>query len=477
MSSIDPHQLDAQDPLAWAREEFEIPLQRDSGGDGDGEVVYLCGNSLGLLPKKARTLMMQEIDVWSKRAVYGHFAHPHDRPWKNIDDTVLPGLAKVVGAKQSEIAHTSTLTSNIHSLFISFYRPTKTRWRIVLEKGAFPSDWYAIHSHPRLHEAILSPEQIDNAVIALEPRQGEETLRTEDILSSIEQYGEEATSTFVQLTPNFVVRGWLQGAYFGLDLAHAVGNVPLELSKWGVDFAAWCTYKYVLCAKATDGVGGSVWKLTDVVVAWCRYLNSGPGAVAGYYIKDGLDDGGRRLAGWWGQNRSTRFLMSPEFDPIPGAQGYQHSNPPVFSSIPLIAHLELLERAGGMRELRKKSEMLTRYLWDLLEGSSFFVSSAEGSGKGTTTTTASQRIGFRILTPSTPSARGCQLSLMILPQGSHTMERVFNHMVKRGVVGDERRPDVIRLSPVPLYNRFVDVQVAVRVLEESLQAVLDEGDV
>jgi kynureninase len=162
--------------------------------------------------------------------------------------------------------------------------------------------------------------------------------------------------------------------------------------------------------------------------------------------------------------------MSPEFDPIPGAQGYQHSNPPVFSSIPLIAHLELLERAGGMHELRRKSELLTGYLWDLLRGSRFYVSDS-------TMTTGTGRIGFRILTPSTPSARGCQLSLMILPQGSHTMERVFNHMVKRGVVGDERRPDVIRLSPVPLYNRFVDVQVAVRVLEESIQAVLDEGDV
>ncbi|KAJ9125145.1 hypothetical protein QFC22_000099 [Naganishia vaughanmartiniae] len=418
MTSIDPLQLDAQDPLAWARQEFEIPLQGDSGGHGmslsslppshpsqtqldqanksghglhvlrswlltgDGQVVYLCGNSLGLLPKKARELMIQEIDVWSKRAVYGHFAHPHDRPWKNIDDTVVPGLAKVV--------------------------------------------------------ATLSPQQIDNAVVALEPREGEDTLRTEDILARIEEYGDE-------------------GAYFGLDLAHAVGNVPLELSAWGVDFAAWCTYKY---------------------------LNSGPGAVAGYYIKEGLDDGGRRsrlpylfsratirLAGWWGQNRTTRFLMSPEFDPIPGAQGYQHSNPPVFSSIPLIAHLELLERAGGMQVLRRKSEALTGYLWDLLERSRFHVPPA--GGEATTT----GRIGFRILTPSTPSERGCQLSLLILPAGSHTMERVFNHMVQRGVVGDERRPDVIRLSPVPLYNRFVDVQVAVRVFEESLQAVLDEGDV
>ncbi|KAJ9127820.1 hypothetical protein QFC24_000104 [Naganishia onofrii] len=331
------------------------------------------------------------------------------------------------GAKQSEIAHTSTLTSNIHSLFISFYRPTKTRWRILIEKGAFPSDWYAIHSHPRLHDATLSAEQIDNAVVALEPRKGEETLRTEDILSSIERYGDEIavvwlsgvqyyTGQFFDVAP-ICEKTHQVGAYFGLDLAHAVGNVPLELSKWGVDFAAWCTYK---------------------------------------------------LAGWWGQNRTTRFHMSPEFDPIPGAQGYQHSNPPVFSSIPLIAHLELLERAGGMYELRRKSELLTGYLWDLLKGSRFHVSDS---------TTGTGRIGFRILTPSTPSARGCQLSLMILPQGSPTMERVFNHMVKRGVVGDERRPDVIRLSPVPLYNRFVDVQAAVRVLEESIQAVLDEGDI
>ncbi|KAJ9102951.1 hypothetical protein QFC19_004507 [Naganishia cerealis] len=452
MTTLDPHRLDAEDPLKWARDEFEIPLRSDSGGEGQDDVVYLCGNSLGLLPKRARTLMIEEIDVWSKRAVYGHFAHPHNRPWKNIDECVVPGLAKVVGAKESEIAHTSTLTSNIHSLFVSFYRPTKTRWRILIEKGAFPSDWYAIHSHPKLHEDILSPEQIDNAVVALTPRDGEETLHTEDILASIQKYGDEIAVVWLSGVqyytgqyfdvPPICKKSHEVGAYFGLDLAHAVGNVPLELSNWGVDFAAWCTYKY---------------------------LNSGPGAVAGYYIKDGLNDGGRRLAGWWGQNRETRFQMSPVFDPIPGAAGYQHSNPPVFSSIPLIAHLDILERAGGMEALRQKSLQLTGYLWELLTASSFYVSTSE-----TETINKSGQIGFRILTPSSPSARGCQLSIMILPQGSHTMEKVFDHMVKRGVVGDERRPDVIRLSPVPLYNRFVDVQTAVKVLEASLQAVKDE---
>lgn len=269
--------MDRQDSLAWARDEYEIPLRKDSGCEGEGDVIYLCGNSLGLLPKKARKLMQEELDVWSRRAVSGHFNHPHNRPWKTIDDPVIPGLAKLVGAKESEVAHSSTLTSNIHTLLISFYRPTQTRWKIVVEKGAFPSDWYAVHSHPKLHEDILSKDQIENAIIPLAPRAGEDCLRTEDILRVIEENGDTIsvvwlagvqyyTGQYFDIAP--IARKTHEvGALLGLDLAHAIGNVPLDLRKWEVDFAAWCTYKY---------------------------LNAGPGAVAGYYIREGLDDGGRR---------------------------------------------------------------------------------------------------------------------------------------------------------------------------------------
>ncbi|OCF73607.1 kynureninase [Kwoniella mangroviensis CBS 8886] len=430
--------LDRQDPLNWTRDEFEIPNIRACGGEGDGEAIYFCGNSLGLLNKKARQHMIEELDVWGTSSVTGHFNHPHKRPWKHVDEPLTPHLAKIVGAKESEVAHSSTLTSNMHNLFTSFYRPTKQRWKIVIEKGSFPSDWYAVHSHPKLHEAILSQQQIDEAIIGLEPREGEDTLRTEDILRVIEENKDTISIVWLPLVQYYT--GQLFdiasispkvhsiGALLGLDMAHGIGNVECKLNEWGVDFAVWCTYKY---------------------------LNSGPAGIGGFYIKDGLDDGGRRLAGWWGNDSATRFQMLPSFSPTPGAKGYQHSCTPVLSSIPLLATLQVIDKVGFTNML-EKSKKLTGTLEKLLKSSKYY-NPPDG------------KVGFKILTPEHPY-RGTQLSVSLLPENQGVMPRVFSRLLKDGLVGDERYPNVIRLSPVVLYNKFEEVGRAFEILERALKA-------
>ncbi|WRT63966.1 kynureninase [Kwoniella shivajii] len=428
--------LDREDPLNWTRDEFEIPNIKACGGEGDGEAIYFCGNSLGLLNKKARKHMIEELDVWGSSSVTGHFSHPHSRPWKHVDRPLTPHLAKLVGAKESEVAHSSTLTSNLHNLFTSFYKPTDKKWKIVIEKGSFPSDWYAIHSHPKLHDAILSQEQIDDAIIGLEPREGEDTLRTEDIIKVLEDNKDTIAIVWLPLVQYYT--GQLFdiaslspkvhsiGALFGLDMAHGIGNVECKLNEWNVDFAVWCTYKY---------------------------LNAGPAAIGGYYIKEGLDDGGKRLAGWWGNDAATRFQMLPEFRPTPGAKGYQHSCTPVFSSIPLLATLELIDKVG-FDNMLNKSKRLTGTLEDLLKSSRYY-----NPPKG--------KIGFKLLTPTLPD-RGTQLSISILPENKGIMPRIFSRLASNGLVGDERHPNVIRLSPVVLYNKFEEVGKAFKILEDAL---------
>ncbi|ORY23197.1 kynureninase [Naematelia encephala] len=449
-------QWDAEDPLNWTKGEFEIPTAKACGGDTEGQAIYFCGNSLGLLSKKARQHMIEELDVWSTSSVTGHFSHPHNRPWKHVDAPLTPHLAKLVGAQESEVAHTSTLTSNLHNLFTSFYRPTKTRWKIVIERGSFPSDWYAVHSHPQLHDAILSQEQIDNAIIPLSPRPGEDTLRTEDIIAVLEENQDTIAIVWLPLVqyytaqlfdiPPLAAKAHDIGALIGLDMAHGIGNVECKLDEWGIDFAVWCTYKY---------------------------LNSGPAGIGGMFIRDGLSDGHRRLAGWWGNDAATRFQMAPTFRPTPGAKGYQHSCTPVFSSIPLLATLELIDKVGFSNMLAK-SKRLTGALETLLKASKFYIPPTSS----TSASTQSRKVGFQLITPPAPW-RGTQLSLYILPNaspdgsGKGAMPRVFTGMVKRGLVGDEREPSVIRLSPVVLYNTFQEIGRAVEILEEALQDEVD----
>ncbi|WWC66593.1 kynureninase [Kwoniella pini CBS 10737] len=439
--------LDQDDPLNWTRDEFEIPNIKACGGEGDGGAIYFCGNSLGLLSKKARKHMIEELDVWSTSSVTGHFSHPHKRPWKHVDQPLTPHLAKLVGAKESEVAHSSTLTSNMHNLFTSFYRPTIKRWKIVIEKGSFPSDWYAVHSHPKLHEAVLSPQQIDEAIIGLEPREGEDTLRTEDILKVIEENQDEIAIVWLPLVQYYT--GQLFdiatispkvhsiGALLGLDMAHGIGNVECKLNEWDVDFAVWCTYKY---------------------------LNSGPAGIGGFYVKDGLDNGGRRLAGWWGNDSATRFQMLPEFNPTKGAKGYQHSCTPVFSSIPLLSTLELINKIGFNKMLKKQKD-LTGLLEKLLKSSKYY--------KPFLNTKNQNELGFKILTPEFPF-RGTQLSISILPENNkEIMPKIFSRLIKNGLIGDERYPNVIRLSPVVLYNKFEEIGKAFKILEDAFKAEED----
>ncbi|WWC86057.1 kynureninase [Kwoniella dendrophila CBS 6074] len=434
--------MDQEDPLNWTRDEFEIPNIKACGGDGDGEAIYFCGNSLGLLSKKARKHMIEELDVWSTSSVTGHFSHPHNRPWKHVDAPLTPHLAKLVGAKESEVSHSSTLTSNMHNLFTSFYRPTSKKWKIVIEKNSFPSDWYAVHSHPKLHENTLNKEQIDNAIIGLEPRKGEDHLRTEDILKVLEDNKDTISIVWLPLVqyytgqlfdmPKISPKVHDIGALLGLDMAHGIGNVKIQLNDWNVDFAVWCTYKY---------------------------LNSGPAGIGGFYIKNGLDDGGRRLAGWWGNDSATRFQMLPEFSPTPGAKGYQHSCTPVFSSIPLLATLELIDKVGFENMLNKQKN-LTGILEKLLKSSKFYRKDDDKEDG---------KIGFKIITPEYPY-RGTQLSIFILPsKDKEIMPRIFTNLVKNGLIGDERHPNVIRLSPVVLYNKFEEIGKAVTILENALE--------
>ncbi|ORX35949.1 kynureninase [Kockovaella imperatae] len=467
MSSSPPDlvSLDKNDSLAWTREEFEIPSARACGADSDGEAIYFCGNSLGLLSKKGRKLLMEEVDVWATSGVTGHFSHPHSRPWKHVDAPITPRLAALIGAKEEEVAHTSTLTSNIHNLFTSFYRPTKRRWRIVIEQGSFPSDWYAIHSHPRIHSAVLSQEQIDNSIIALAPRKGEDILRTEDVIETIQKHGDEIAIVWLPLVqyytgqlldiPPISAKAHGVGALIGLDMAHGVGNVETKLNEWNIDFAVWCTYKY---------------------------LNAGPSGIGGFYIRTGLDDGDRRLAGWWGNESATRFQMAPTFRPTPGAKGYQHSCTPVLSTIPVLATLEMMEKAGFSNMLEKQ-RLLTGAMESLLKQSKFYrpdarVETDMSLPSGPAGEKGAQKVGFKIITPEYPW-RGTQLSLFIMPHresdgaGQGSMPRIFHRMIKRGLVGDEREPSVIRLSPVVLYNTFQEVGRAVQIFEEALEAEVD----
>ncbi|KII88612.1 hypothetical protein PLICRDRAFT_54440 [Plicaturopsis crispa FD-325 SS-3] len=427
------------------RHEFVFPTNRSIGatrlGDdlADEPCTYLCGNSLGPLSRRAQALVNEELDVWGKRAVEGHFDHPHGREWMNIANHVTPLLAELVGAKEPEVACLSTLTANLHLMMNTFYKPSSDRYKILCEAKAFPSDQYAFASQASLHG--FDPK---DAVLELSPREGEYTLREEDILDAIAKEGPSIALVLFSGVQYYTGQ-WFpmasitqaakaQGCICGWDLAHAIGNVPLSLHDWDVDFAVWCSYKYV---------------------------NSGPGGIAGLYIHEKWNDTEKpKYAGWWGHEAATRFKMPHDFSPIIGAQGFQQSNPSVLNVASLLGALQIFQEAGFMQPLRARSVALTADLERRLTASKHYVPPQEVAAR----TVAGSKPGFTIITPADPNARGAQLSLAFFP-GAEVMRTVFAGLASYGVIGDKREPDVIRLAPAPLYSTVEDCERAALHLE------------
>jgi len=407
--------LDAADPLSALREEFHLP--RHAGA----EQAYFCGNSLGLQPKGARAVVDEVMDKWADEAVEGHFRQP--APWMPYHELVRDGLAQVVGAQPLEVVAMNSLTANLHFMLASFYRPTRERPAILMEAGAFPSDRYALESQVRFHGFDPATDLIE-----VEPDGADGIFSMATIAAAIERHGARVATI---VWPGVQYRtgqafdlaeiarlGHAAGAIVGFDLAHGVGNVPLRLHDDGADFAVWCHYKY---------------------------MNSGPGAVAGCFVHARHARTGRpRLAGWWGHDQGSRFRMGPDFVPTPGADGWQLSNPPILGLAPLRASLDLFARAGGMDALRGRSLRLTGHLEALIR----------------------ERLAdtLQIVTPADPAQRGAQLSLRVAGGRAHG-RALFEHLERDGIVGDWREPDVIRISPAPLYNTHADILRFVRGVE------------
>lgn len=401
-------ELDQQDPLHHFRERFHIPQL-----DGRDQ-VYFIGNSLGLQPRTTKEYVNRELEDWAALGVEGHF---HGRnPWLSYHEQFPPLLSKIIGCLPHEVIVMNQLTVNIHLLMVTFYRPTKQRFRIICEERSFPSDMYAVESQVRLHG--FDPAE---AIIEVAPRTGEHTIRTEDILETIEKYRDEIALVFFEGVHYYTGQlfdiktiteaAHAVGAYAGFDLAHAAGNVRLQLHDWNVDFACWCSYKY---------------------------LNSGPGGVAGAYIHErfATDTSMPRFAGWWGHTKDTRFRMEKGFEAIPTAEGWQLSNAPILSMAAHKASLEIFDEAG-MDALLAKSRMLADYLLFILDD----INSRQ-----------TRRI-VELITPRGENERGCQVSMLMLEKG----KEIFNALTKHGVMADWREPNVIRIAAVPLYNTFEDI--------------------
>lgn len=409
--------LDKADPLANYRSQFFMPKMPDGKN-----VYYFSGNSLGLQPKCTKEYVCSELDDWANLGVKGHTKAK--LPWVPYHEFVTEELASIVGAKASEVVAMNSLTTNLHLMMISFYRPTAERHKIIIEAGAFPSDRYAMWSQLHLHG--YPPEDL----IELTPRPGEATLRTEDILSVIEEQGQSVALVMLPgvqyLTgqafemEKITACGHQQGCIVGFDLAHAVGNLLLKLHDWQVDFAVWCNYKY---------------------------LNAGPGSIGGCYVHERHVNSPTvpRLEGWWGHNKDTRFKMPREFDAIPTVEAWQLSNPPIFQLAVLRASLGIFSEVG-MQALRNKSEQLTGYLEYLLQ---HFLADK-----------------VKITTPTDPQQRGCQLSLNII-NGRADMTPI---LAANGIICDFRYPDAVRVAPVPLYNRFEEVFHFVQVMQQEVKA-------
>lgn len=407
--------MDDADALAYLRDEFLFPTieSLESGfwsPDESSRCIYLAGNSLGLQPRKTRDYIGQELDDWAAYGVEGHFKGAH--PWLPYHENLTEMSARLVGAKSSEVVVMNTLTANLHLMMVSFYRPTVERFKIVIESDAFPSDKYAVASQAAFHG--FDPTE---AVIELVPREGEYALRTEDILEVLDQNSSQVALVLLgnvnYLTgqafnvPVLNKKAQAIGARFGLNLAHGAGNLALELHDWAVDFAVWCSYKY---------------------------LNSGPGSLAGCFVHErhGRSFDLPRFAGWWGHNKENRFKMGSVFSPIVGAEGWQLSNPPIFQMAALRASLELFDKVG-MQALRAKGDKLTGYLEFLLRDLSDDF--------------------CKIITPEDPSERGSQLSIIF----GGTPQLLLDALKKEGVICDFREPNVIRATPAPMYCNFLDV--------------------
>ncbi|OKS86192.1 kynureninase [Mucilaginibacter polytrichastri] len=415
--------LDASDQFRNLREEFYIPQHKGN------DAIYLCGNSLGLQPKSTETIIMSQLAAWRNLGVEGWFEG--DEPWLQYHKKLIGPLAKIVGAQAHEIAVMNSLTVNLHLLMVSFYKPTSKKYKILMEAGAFPSDQYAVESQVKFHGFELA-----DAIIEIAPREGEYTLRIEDIIVQINANADEvALVLFAGINyytgqifdmKAITAAGHQAGAYVGFDLAHAAGNVPLSLHEWGADFACWCSYKY---------------------------MNSGPGGISGIFVheKHHHDTSLDRFAGWWGYKLKDRFKMTPGFQPEAGAEGWQVSTSPILLMASLNASLQIFEKAGSVTALNKKSILLTAYLEYLIKQVNKQLNYEH----------------FKIITPANQQERGSQLSLICKSDG----KAIFDYLVSNGVIGDWREPDVIRLSPVPLYNSFEDVYQAAKYLLEAVKHV------
>lgn len=407
-------EMDAADPLANYRDEFYIAEAHGK------ESIYFCGNSLGLQPRRTEAAIVQELKDWQKLGVEGHL-HAKN-PWLPYHEFLTESYARIVGAKPTEVVAMNTLTVNLHLLMVSFYQPTQTRHKIIIEGGAFPSDQYAVKSQIEFHG--FKPEE---SLIELMPREGETTFRTQDILELIEREGEAIALIMLggvnyytgQLfdMPAITQAGHAKGAKVGFDLAHAVGNVPLQLHDWDVDFACWCSYKY---------------------------LNSGPGSIAGAFVHERHAHADLpRFEGWWGHDKDTRFIMGPEFKAIGGVESWQLSNPPILSLAAVKASLEIFDEVG-MEALRTKSEKITGYFEFLLD--------------------SLNSDAFNIMTPRDPKQRGAQLSIVVHENG----KAAFEALEAAGVICDWREPDCIRVAPAPLYNSYADVYRFVEIFANQL---------
>lgn len=414
-------QLDAQDPLKFFRDKFHFPTFHEK------TVRYFTGNSLGLQPKSVKEYIHQELDDWQKFGVEGHFLAK--RPWFAYHENLTDKVARIVGAKPIEVVVTHSLTTNLHLLMVSFYQPKGKRTKILCEAKAFPSDQYALESQLKFHGLDLSEHLVE-----VGPRNGEQLIREEDILSKIEELADELALVMIggvnyytgQLfdMKKITEAAHGVGAIAGFDLAHAAGNINLHLHDWGVDFAAWCGYKY---------------------------LNSSPGGVSGMFVHERHANRPElpRFAGWWGYDKSKRFLMEPGFIPMEGAEGWQLSNAPVLGMAAHLASVDIFDEAG-MERIGQKRDLMTAYL-------EFVIDDISANNQ--------DRVSFELITPRDKTKRGAQLSIMAKGQG----RALFDALSDLGVVADWREPNVIRVAPAPLYNSFEDCYWFGQLLQEAIQ--------
>ena len=412
--------LDAQDELRKYRDEFHFPHVNGK------QVIYFTGNSLGLQPKRTKTYVDEVMNDWANLAVEGHFYS--DKPWWDYQERFAVPLSEIVGAKPTEVGVMNTLTVNLHLLMVSFYNPTPQKYKIICEEKAFPSDQYMFQSQVKFHG--FDPKE---AIVEIKRREGEANIRLEDVLAKIDEVGNELALVLIGGVNYYTgqvfdmktitAAGQKHGAYVGWDLAHAAGNVKLNLHDWNIDFAAWCSYKY---------------------------MNSGPGNASGFFVheKHHNDKELKRFAGWYGHNKERRFKMEPDFDPVHGADGWQISNLPILSLAPYLASVEMFAEVG-MDKLIAKRNLITSYLEFVLHEIDKELEGAD----------------FEILTPSNQEERGCQLSVYLHGQG----RELFEYLMKNGVITDWREPNVIRLAPAPFYCSFEDMYEFGQILKRGIQ--------